>query len=157
LTKLPKYGIIYIRDKENILSQKGVIMKNLEKLFNELRVSEIQVSKRKGAKVISQKQLSTIKQSIMNAIVNDIKEVLSESEFVGINENGIVIEIMNDQVDSLSFEMNPKIKGLEFDAYDSVLDFNMEQEAKRERAAQRKKDAKAKFTNAQAQRKTTAK
>ena len=132
-------------------------MKNLKAVFNELRVAEIQVSKRAGAKVIAPKQLSTIKQSIMNAIVNDIKEMLNESEFVGINENGIVIEIENKFTDAISLEMNPKMKNLEFDAYDSVESFNTEQELKAERKLQKLNDRKAEFANKERQRKAKAK
>lgn len=132
-------------------------MKNLEKLFNELRAREVNVSSRKNERVISPIQLSAIKQELMAAIVADIAAVLNENEFVGIYENGVIVELENEFVDAISFEMNPKVKSLDFDAYEAVEAFKREQEIKAETKAQRKKDKAAEFANAQAKRKSTAK
>jgi len=132
-------------------------MKNVSKLFNELRTRQVKLSTRAGANVISQKDLSIIKQELMHALVEDFKEILKEPEFVGIYENGVVVELENEFYDAFTFELNPKVKSLEFDSFEAVENFNREQKIKRERAEQRKKDRKAQFTNAQRKRKSTKK
>jgi len=128
-------------------------MKNVQALFNELRVRKVSVSKRGENEVIKQVDARVIKREFMNALVQDLKENLNDGEFIGIDANGIVLEIANEFVDAITFEINPKVKNLDFDAYDSVEQFNTEQEIKAQEKLARENDRKAEFKNKQAQKK----
>lgn len=120
-------------------------MKNVQALFNELRSRKVSVSKRGAADVIKQTDARNIKRDFMNALVQDLKENLNDNEFIGIDANGIVLEIANEFVDAITFEINPKVKNLDFDAFESVSDFNREQEIKAQEKEQRKRDKEAEF------------
>lgn len=127
-------------------------MKNLQVLFNELRVRALEKSKRGETVVIKQTDARKIKQEFMNALMNDLAELLTDNEFIGIDENGIVMELENESVDVFTIELNPKVKNLDFDAYESVEAFKQEQEAKAERKEQAKRDKEAEFKFAKEKR-----
>jgi len=127
-------------------------MENLKNLLNELRVRKVKQSKRGAYKVIKQTDARKIKQEFMNALLNDLKELLTDGEFIGVDANGIVMEIENESVDAFTIEMNPKVKNLDFDAYESVQAYELDQELKAERKEQRKRDKAAEYKYAQEKR-----
>jgi hypothetical protein len=132
-------------------------MKNVERLFNELRSRDVKKSKRGTNSVIKQTDSRKIKREFMAAMLMDVRELLQNGEFAGVDSNGLVIEIMNESVDAITFEVNPKVKNLDYDAFKSVVLYKQDLQMKAERKEQRKRDKAAEFKYAQERRAILAK
>jgi hypothetical protein len=132
-------------------------MKNVERLFNELRSRDVKKSKRGTNSVIKQTDSRKIKREFMAAMLMDVRELLQNGEFAGVDSNGLVIEIMNESVDAITFEVNPKVKNLDYDAFKSVELYKQDLQMKAERKEQRKRDKAAEFKYAQERRAILAK
>lgn len=128
-------------------------MKNVQAFLKSVRERAVKTSKRRGNPVVKRKDLSKLKHEFMDALVADFREVLKESELAGENENGVVIAIENESVDEIAFEINPKVKNLNFEPYVSIEQFKEEQRLKEEKRKQRKRDRKASYNNTKAKKK----
>lgn len=127
-------------------------MENVKNLLNELRGRKLNKSKRAGSEVIKQTDSRKIKREFMAAIFMDLKELINDSEFVGVDSNGVVLEIANESVDAFTIELNPKVKNLDFDAYESTELYKQDMQLKIERKEQRKRDKQAEYKYAQEKR-----
>lgn len=127
-------------------------MKNVAKLFTELRVQKFTVSERAGAKVIKSTELSVIKKALVNALVADFKEALNESELVDVYDNMVLVAIENEFVDEITFELNPKVKSLDFNAYEAIENYKDELLIKEQAAAEKAANKAAKIKRDEAAR-----
>jgi len=127
-------------------------MENVKNLLNELRGRKLNKSKRAGSEVIKQTDSRKIKREFMAAIFMDLKELINDNEFVGVDSNGVVLEIANESVDAFTIELNPKVKNLDFDAYESTELYKQDMQLKIERKEQRKRDKQAEYKYAQEKR-----
>ncbi|MFW6310663.1 MAG: hypothetical protein ACOC1K_00345 [Nanoarchaeota archaeon] len=132
-------------------------MENVKNLLNELRGRKLNQSKRGAYDVIKQTDARKIKRKFMAALFMDLKELINEDEFVGVDSNGVVLEIANKSVDAFTIELNPKVKNLDFDAYESVELYKQDLQIKAEKKEQRKRDKAAEFKYAKEKRDTIAK
>jgi len=131
-------------------------MENVKNLLNELRTRKVKESKRGANKVIKQTDSRKIKREFMAALFMDLKEVINSDEFVGVDSNGVVLEIANETVDAFTIELNPKVKNLDFDAYESVELYKQDLQIKAERKEQRKRNKAAEFKYAKEKREILA-
>jgi len=117
-----------------------------------LRTKEFTVSERAGAKVIKSTELSVIKKALVNALVADFKEALNESELVDVYDNMVLVSIENEFVDEITFELNPKVKSLDFNAYEAIENYKDELLMKEQAAAEKAANKAAKIKRDEAAR-----
>ena len=92
-------------------------------------------------------QRSNIKQEIENAFINDLAEILAETDLIhiiGKTNEGIILAIEHDQlVDNkntegeIAFEINIKVKNLDYDKETSIAIYEKEQAEKEEEKKQK--------------------
>lgn len=114
-------------------------MEKLQLVMNEIKGQEFKVSNGK----LNQVERNATKASILEAIGLD----LPAGVLLGRCKEGLIVEVPNDNEGSITFILDIKIKPLEYDGMHVVESYEKDKAEKAERAAARKKDAKASYSN----------
>ena len=116
-------------------------MENLQLVMSQIKEQEFKVSNGK----LNQVERNNAKAELLEAIGLDLPGAV----LLGKCKEGLVVEVPNDNEGAITFVLDIKIKGLDWDGASIIADYERDQAEKAERAEQRKRDAKATYTNGQ--------
>lgn len=131
-------------------------MKNLIKFLQELEQTKLKKSETKKGLIITTTQRNNLKKDFMKALELDIanaidiayneKEILNELVLVGETAEGLLIAPEHRNVpDTIPFKIGVKVGNLDYNASDEIAVFQMEQNEKAEKLAQKERAKKEKI------------
>ncbi len=133
-------------------------MKHLITLLNELAIQKIETSEKGGSPIIQTTLRTKIKNAIEQAVLKDIQKALENADFpyfLGETSEGIILALENeslvdksgDIVGEIPFEINIKVKNLDYNTEEEIETYQLEQEEKAEQVRQAEIAKQAKIKN----------
>ena len=130
-------------------------MNNLTKFLESLSNQKLTLSSRAGSPTIKSTQRNQIKKDIEQVFLKDLREVLKDSNFntvVEKTEHGVILGLEHDNLlnvknasGEIAFEINIKVKNLDYDIVNEKINYEFEQEQKELRKKEKDENKKRKI------------
>ena len=120
-------------------------MEHFKTILKKVESKKFTITTTKKGEKIKQTEHRKLKTDIMNALLADFKDMKIA---VGMNKEGIVLELPNSHEGSIPATIDIKIKSFDFDTVHETEAYAKEQELKVKKRKQRKKHAKSAYNQA---------
>jgi len=131
-------------------------MNNLKNFLKVIQNEKLTISKRGGSPTIKSTQRNKIKREVEDKFLKDLREMLGDLVVVKKTESGVIIGLEHEDLmkvadasGEISFEINIKVKNLDYDIINKNIEYREDLELKALRLKEQKenKDRKIKRDN----------
>jgi len=127
-------------------------MKNVKVLFESIQNEKLITSKRGASPTIKSTQRNKIKKQVENAFLEDLRDLIGHLTVIEKTDKGIIIGLEHEDLfrvadasGEISFEMNIKVKNLDYDIMNESVEYQKDLELKAQRIQERKENKERKI------------